>query len=126
VSRKHEECFRQGKEQAEDDHESHFEHHLHTALQKEQGRESNHGSKHRCSYRGQHFHGALYCSPLRALTTFIMGINILSYYDPVIHQDTNHQDHPKEGDHIYGDAIDGGNDKHGQERCRYPPGHPER
>ena len=127
VCRQDESPLHKAEQQGEHDHLGHVAEEVpQLAFDEEEGCERDHGRDNRSKHRRQHFHRAIDGGLGSAFAHLVMPVDVLCNHNSVIHQDANHEDHPKQADDVDGHPQHAREDEHAGERHGNGKCHPKR
>ena len=127
VCRQDEGTLHKAEQQGEHDHLGHVAEEIaQLAFDEEEGCERDHGRDNRGKHRRQHFHRAIDGGLGSAFAHLVMPVDVLRNHNPVVHEDANHEDHPKQADDVDGHPQHAREDEHARERHGNGKRHPKR
>ena len=95
------------------------------AFDEEESRECDHGRDNRCEHCGQDFHGAIDGGAHSVFAHLEVPVDVLCDDNSVVHEDANHEDHPKQAGDVDGHPQHACKDEHASERHRNGKRHPK-
>ena len=127
VRRQNEGALHKAEQQGEHDHLGHVAEEIpQLAFDEEEGCKRDHGRDNRGKHRRQHFHRAIDGGLGSAFAHLVMPVDVLRNHNPVVHEDANHEDHPKQADDVDGHPQHAREDEHAGERHGNGKRHPKR